>query len=215
MIPHERSALRRLIETRLRDTRPATDPGAALPAGLAAEAASGIRRYFPPRPVAAAVLLPIVDRPEGLSVLLTRRSLALKHHAGEISFPGGRIEPGDGGPLEAALRETQEEVGLPREHVTPAGYLDPHLVLSGFWVTPVVGFVRPGFTLELDRREVDATFEAPLLHVFDARNHQPRERRIGDVTVRMYDIRYGEHLIWGATAAMLLELYRLLANPQD
>ena len=110
----------------------------------------------------------------------------------------------------AALRETEEEIGLSRQHVTFAGYLDPHLVLSGFWVTPIVGFVQPGFALTLDRSEVDATFEVPLLHILDPTNHKARERTLGTTKVRVYDIPYGEHHIWGATAGMLIALYRLL-----
>ena len=156
------------------------------------------------------MLVPIVDREDGLTVLLTQRATHLKNHAGQISFPGGRIESADEGPLAAALRETEEEIGLSRQHVTFTGYLEPHLVLTGFWVTPVVGFVQPGFALELDRSEVDATFEVPLLHILDVANHKARERMLGETRVRVYDIPYGEHHIWGATAGMLVSLYKLL-----
>jgi 8-oxo-dGTP pyrophosphatase MutT (NUDIX family) len=208
-----RTALRRLIEDRLRDTRPPTDPGNALPAGFSAEVASAVRQYFPASPAAAAVLVPIVDHEQGLSVLLTQRATHLKNHAGQISFPGGRIEPTDDGPLAAALRETEEEIGLAREHVSFAGYLDPQLVLTGYWVTPVVAFVQPGFSLRLDEREVAATFEVPLAHILDESNHLSRERMLGTTAVRVYDIPYGEHHIWGATAGMLMGLYRLLAQP--
>jgi 8-oxo-dGTP pyrophosphatase MutT (NUDIX family) len=208
--PANRHELRRLIEERLKDSRPPTDSRSAVPAGFSAEVEAAVRQYFPAAPVAAAVLVPLVDREDGLTVLLTQRASHLKNHAGQISFPGGRIESGDAGPLGAALRETEEEIGLSREHVTFTGYLEPHLVLSGFWVTPVVGFVQPGFTLQLDRREVEATFEVPLLHILDAGNHQSRERMLGTTKVRVYDIPYGEHRIWGATAGMLLSLYKLL-----
>jgi len=156
------------------------------------------------------VLVPIVDREDGLTVLLTQRATHLKNHAGQISFPGGRIEGADEGPLAAALRETEEEIGLSRQHVTFTGYLEPHLVLTGYWVTPVVGFVQPGFALHLDHREVDSTFEVPLLHVLDVANHKARERMLGTTKVRVYDIPYGEHHIWGATAGMLMSLYKLL-----
>ena len=205
-----RHELRRLIEERLKDSRPPTDPHSAVPAGFSAEVAAAVRQYFPAAPAAAAVLVPLVDHEDGLTVLLTQRASHLKNHAGQISFPGGRIEDKDEGPLAAALRETEEEIGLSRENVTFAGYLEPHLVLSGFWVTPVVGFVHPGFELHLDRREVDATFEVPLLHILDAANHQARERMLGTTQVRVYDIPYGEHHIWGATAGMLISLYKLL-----
>jgi 8-oxo-dGTP pyrophosphatase MutT (NUDIX family) len=206
----EHAKLRRLIEERLKDTRPAASYDAALPIGVATPVDPVIRQFFPPSPVAAAVLVPIVDHLDGMTVLLTQRSAQLRHHPGQISFPGGRIEPQDAGPLAAALRETEEEIGLPREHVSFAGYLDPYLVLTGFWITPVVGFVRPGFVLKLDQREVDSTFEVPLSHILDPANHRSRERTIGDRTVQVYDIPYGDHHIWGATAGMLIALYQLL-----
>jgi len=206
----EHAALRRLIEERLKDSRPAASYEAALPVGVTSAVDPVIRQFFPPSPVAAAVLVPIVDHLDGLSVLMTQRSAQLRHHPGQISFPGGRIETSDAGPLEAALRETEEEIGLSREHVSFAGYLDPHLVLTGFWITPVVGFVRPGFALTLDAREVDSTFEVPLRHILDPANHRLRDRTIGTTTVQVYDIPYGEHHIWGATAGMLIALYRLL-----
>jgi 8-oxo-dGTP pyrophosphatase MutT (NUDIX family) len=205
-----RHELRRLIEERLKDSRPPADPRSAVPAGFSAEVDAAVRQYFPAAPVAAAVLVPIVDREEGLSVLLTQRASHLKNHAGQISFPGGRIEGSDEGPLAAALRETEEEIGLSREHVTFTGYLEPHLVLTGFWVTPVVGFVQPGFELQLDRSEVESTFEVPLLHILDPANHKGRERMLGATKVLVHDIPYGEHHIWGATAGMLMSLYRLL-----
>lgn len=208
----ERSALRRLIEERLKDSRPPVDPLDALPAGFSTQVAAAVREYFPATPAAAAVLIPIVDHEDGLSVLFTQRASHLKNHAGQISFPGGRVETHDAGPLAAALRETEEEIGLAREHVTFAGYLEPQLVLSGYWVTPVVGFVQPGFALSLDQREVESTFEAPLAHILDPANHCSRERTIGAATVQVYDIPYGPHHIWGATAGMLMNLYRLLSR---
>ena len=112
-----RHELRRLIEERLKDSRPPTDARSAVPAGFSAEVAAAVRQYFPAAPVAAAVLVPIVDRDSGLTVLLTQRASHLKNHAGQISFPGGRIEDKDEGPLAAALRETEEEIGLSRENV--------------------------------------------------------------------------------------------------
>jgi 8-oxo-dGTP pyrophosphatase MutT (NUDIX family) len=204
------NVLRRLIEERLKDTRPAVDARMAYPVGFGAEADEALRQYFPASPVAAAVLVPLVDHPSGLSVLLTQRATHLKHHPGQISFPGGRIEAQDAGPLEAALRETEEEIGLSREHVQFVGYLDPHMVVSGFWITPVVGFVRPGFELKLDEREVDDTFEVPLEHIFDTANHRLRERVLGTTTIKVHDIPYGERNIWGATAGILMALYRVL-----
>jgi 8-oxo-dGTP pyrophosphatase MutT (NUDIX family) len=202
--------LRRLIEERLRDSRPSTDPHTALPAGFSTEVADAIRDYFPASPAAAAVLVPIVDHKDGLTVLFTQRASHLKKHGGQISFPGGRIEPTDEGPLAAALRETEEEIGLSRRHVSFVGYLEPQLLLTGYWVTPVVAFVQPGFALTLDAREVEATFEAPLAHILDVANHRLCERVIGTTAVQVYDIPYGPYRIWGATAGMLMALYRLL-----
>lgn len=208
--PREGSALRRLIEQRLAPSRPPLDPSVAWPTGLSGSNAAELRQYFPASPTAAAVLVPIVDHPYGLTVLLTQRSSNLRTHAGQISFPGGRIESGDAGPLQAALRETEEEIGLPREHVDVVGYLDAHLVLSGYWITPVVGIVRPGFPLQLDAREVEAVFEVPLLYILDAANHRARERSIGTSSVQVWDIPFEGRNIWGATAGMLVALRRLL-----
>jgi 8-oxo-dGTP pyrophosphatase MutT (NUDIX family) len=206
----DRIALRRLIEERLKDSRAVTDASSALPAGFSALDIESIRAYFPATPAAAAVLVPIVDHEAGLTVLLTQRASHLKNHAGQVSFPGGRVEPTDLNPWEAALRETEEEIGLSREHITFVGYLEPQLVLSGYWVTPVVAFVQPGFQLRLDHREVEAAFEVPLLHIMDVANHRSRERILGEVSVQVYDIPYENHHIWGATAGMLMALCRLL-----
>jgi 8-oxo-dGTP pyrophosphatase MutT (NUDIX family) len=214
-VPSDRHALRALIEERLRDSRPPPGIDHALPGGVMAEINSAILKLFPAAPVAAAVLIPIIDHPQGLSVLLTQRAAHLKNHAGQIAFPGGRIESTDEGPRAAALRETEEEIGLSRQFVQVAGYLDPHLIISGFWVTPVVAFVQPGFSLTLDTREVDATFEVPLAHIFDEANHRARERRIGDASVQVYDIPFGEHHIWGATAGMLMALFRMLTQAKQ
>jgi len=202
--------LRRLIVQRLEHTLPHTDFESAARANALSAVNALVREYLPANPIAAAVLVPIIDRSEGLTVLLTQRASHLRHHAGQISFPGGRIEVDDEGPLQAALREAQEEIGMTRELVRPVGYLAPQLVVSGYWVTPVVSLVEPKFALQLDPREVDATFEVPLSHVLDPANHHPRERRIGDQIVQVHEIPFGPYRIWGATAAMLMELYRVL-----
>jgi 8-oxo-dGTP pyrophosphatase MutT (NUDIX family) len=207
---NDRIALRRLIEERLKDSHAAPDPTSAVPAGFTAKDIDAIRAYFPSSPIPAAVLVPIVEHDSGLTVLLTQRASTLKNHAGQISFPGGRIESSDLNPLEAALRETEEEIGIGREYITFAGYLEPQLVLSGYWVTPVVAFLRPGFELKLDRREVEFALEVPLLHILDPVNHRARTRELGAVTVQVCDIPYQDHNIWGATAGMLMSLYRLL-----
>ena len=212
-VDNHEGGLRRLIEERLKDTRPSPNARNALVGGLLSEVDPEIRAFFPAAPTAAAVLVPLVEHHDGLAVLLTERASTLKNHAGQISFPGGRIETTDAGPADAALREAEEEIGLSRDRVSIVGYLDPHLVLTGFWVTPVVGFVRPGFVLQLDTREVAGVFEVPLTHILDPTNHQARERRIGESSVQVHDIPYGDRNIWGATAGMLMALYRLLAQP--
>nr|MBO2488735.1 CoA pyrophosphatase [Gammaproteobacteria bacterium] len=201
--------LRTLILECLRGTTPCADLESA---ARTSPINALVRQHLSVTPVAAAVLVPIIDRDTELTVLLTHRASHLRHHAGQISFPGGRIEPRDAGAFDAALREAQEEIGLPREHVTLAGYLNPQLVVSGYWVTPVVGFVRPDFPLRLDETEVESTFEVPLAHALDPTNYRVRERHLGTTTVHVYDIRFGPHLIWGATAAMLVELYRVLSG---
>src|SRR6185436_26326 len=122
---------------------------------------------------------PLVEREDDLTVLLTQRATQLKNHAGQISFPGGRVEPDDEGPRGAALREAQEEIGLDPSFVDVVGYLPDHVIVSGYLVTPVVAFVQPGFELLLDAGEVESTFEVPVNFLFDPQNHRMRRRRIG------------------------------------
>lgn len=160
--------------------------------------------------VPAAVLVPLVERPEGLTVLLTRRTEHLHHHPGQVSFPGGRCEAADQGPVGAALRETAEEIGLAARFVTPAGFLDPYRTVTGFLVTPVVGFVRPGFHMELDEFEVAEVFEVPLTFVLDPRNHERRSRSFEGNKRHFWVLPYRHYYIWGATAAMLVNLYEKL-----
>jgi 8-oxo-dGTP pyrophosphatase MutT (NUDIX family) len=207
---HDVAALHAAIEDRLRGTSPGGDPLAALLLGSPVEQHERIRQAVPPNLTRAAVLVPIVDRPEGLTVLLTLRASHLKHHAGQISFPGGRIEPHDVSPWEAALRETEEEIGLPREFVQLVGYLPDHMVITGYHVTPAVAFIRPGFELRLDTTEVEDVFEVPLAFILDPVNHLPQDRHYQGITVITYEIPYQGRRIWGATAHMLMSLYRLL-----
>jgi 8-oxo-dGTP pyrophosphatase MutT (NUDIX family) len=203
-------SLRTHVEHRLRGTAPGGDPLDAWIAGLTPEQTAELRKQLPAQFQRAAVMVPLVERPEGLTVLLTQRASHLKNHPGQISFPGGRMEAGDAGPWEAAVRETWEEVGLAAEFVSLAGYLHDHAVLTGYLITPAVAFVQPGFTLRLDRTEVDDVFEVPLEFVLDPAHHVPRTRRFGGHDFLTHDIPYGERHIWGATAGMLLSLYRLL-----
>jgi 8-oxo-dGTP pyrophosphatase MutT (NUDIX family) len=204
------SDLRRLIADRLAGSLPGGDPAFSLTAGMTPEQTAVVRRNLPQSYNQAAVLIPLVDRRDGLTVLLTQRAPHLTNHAGQISFPGGRIEAMDDGPLAAALRESREEIGLDPAKVTLAGYLQDHLVITGFRVTPVVGFVSSDLDLTLDRTEVDEAFEVPLSFVLDRSNHRPRERTFAGVTFQTYDIPYANRNIWGATAAMLVSLVRLL-----
>jgi 8-oxo-dGTP pyrophosphatase MutT (NUDIX family) len=199
------------IRERLTGTAPVHDRDQWLLPGRTPEQSRAFLRHFPSEPMPAAVLVPLIERENELTVLLTQRATQLKNHAGQISFPGGRIEPGDDGPRAAALREAQEEIGLDPGFVTVAGYLPDHVIISGFRVTPVVAFVRPGFELLLDSEEVQSSFEVPVTHLFDPGNHQTRRRRIGagDTEVEVLDIPFGEHNIWGATAGMIFTLYRL------
>lgn len=202
-----------LLRTRLRERlgrAPAVEGEDAFLAGLPPELSASFSHLLPAAPIPAAVLIPIVDHSEQLTVLLTQRAADLKNHAGQISFPGGRIEQDDAGPLQAALRETEEEIGLERRFVEVVGYLPDHLIISGYRVTPVVGLVRPGFSLALDTTEVTETFEVPLSFVLDPANHKARRRKLGEGEIEVYDIPYGGRNIWGATAGMIITLYRLL-----
>ena len=178
--------------------------------GMDAERVRRMQKHFPANPVAAAVLVPLIDRPEGLTVLLTQRASQLAKHAAQISFPGGRLEESDADVASAALREAQEEIGLDPAHVSIFGYLPDHLVISGFRVTPVLSLVTPPFSLELNAAEVAEVIEVPVSHVFDTRNHKARLRRVGDEDMLLYDIPWQGHSIWGATAGMLLTLVRMV-----
>jgi len=158
----------------------------------------------------ASVLVPIVAREDELTLLLTRRTERLRHHSGQVAFPGGREEPGDPSPEATALRETREEIGLDARHVELIGRLDEYRTGTGFRITPVVGIVRPPFLLRADANEVDEIFEVPLSFIFDPANHEQKSRRIGERSVAFYEIGYSGHLIWGATAGMLVRFYRRL-----
>ena len=160
----------------------------------------------------AAVLVPIVHRPEGIRVLFTQRTPHLDDHAGQISFPGGRVEAEDAGREETALRETEEEIGLERGRVTLLGRLPDYAIPSGFRITPVVGWVEPPFTLKPDPFEVADIFEAPLEHFLDPANYQRREFRFRGRHRHYMAVPYEGRYIWGATAGMLYVMCRLLAG---
>ncbi len=169
-----------------------------------------LTRHLPKDPVPAAVLVPLVDRPQGLTVLLTQRASQMARHAAQIAFPGGRVDPTDADVAGAALREAREEIGLDPGRVQVFGYLPDHAVISGFRVTPVLGLVTPPFSLELNPAEVAGVFEVPLDHVLDSANHKARLRRVGDEDLLLYDIPWEGQSIWGATAGMLLTFVRML-----
>ncbi len=179
-------------------------------AGASPEAVARVRASLTTRRVPAAVLVPLVERSTGLTVLLTQRAATLKDHAGQISFPGGRIEPEDKDAWHAALREAHEEIGLVAEFVEFAGYLPDHIVITGFRVTPVVGFVNPDYQVRIAEAEVHDVFEVPLDFILDAANHKSRQRIVGGMTIEVHDIPYGGRNIWGATAGMLMTLRRML-----
>lgn len=158
----------------------------------------------------AAVLVPVIERPEGLTVLLTQRTAHLSDHAGQVSFPGGRCELTDATPVFTALRETKEEIGLDPTLVEVLGLLPEYRIVTGFSVTPVVGLVRPPFELHPDSSEVAEVFETPLAFLLDPANHQRHSMEIGGVMRHYYAMPYEGYFIWGATAGMLVSLYRLL-----
>src|SRR6266850_3456107 len=164
---------------------------------------------------AAAVLVPIVAHAAGLTVLFTQRTAHLKAHSGQVSFPGGRAEPGDASAEFTALRESQEEIGLRAERVEILARLPDYITRTGYQVTPVVGLLTPPLELVPDPREVQEVFEVPLAFLLDPRNHRRQTRELNGRTVGFYEMPYrteaGERYIWGATAGMVVNLYRQLA----
>ncbi len=158
----------------------------------------------------AAVLIPLLLQPNGLSVLLTQRTTHLRDHGGQISFPGGRMDPEDAGPNETALRESEEEIGLERERVEIIGQLPEYLTVSGYSVTPIIGLVKPQAEYVLDEFEVADIFEVPLSFLMDPANHQVRVWQSEQGSRRFYSMPYEGRFIWGATAGMLRNLYHLL-----
>ena len=161
----------------------------------------------------AAVLVPLVERPDGYTVLLTQRTAHLEHHAGQISFPGGRVEAEDPSPVHTALRETEEEIGLDRQHVDVLGFLPEYRTGTGFRVTPVVALVNPPFKLALDPFEVAEAFEVPLGFLLDPANHKRHSLHYRGALRHFYAMPYGDYFIWGATAGMIRSLSERLAFP--
>ncbi|TWB45256.1 CoA pyrophosphatase [Nitrospirillum pindoramense] len=161
----------------------------------------------------AAVLVPLVDRPDGMTVLLTQRTAHLAAHGGQISFPGGRVEPEDTDAVATALRETEEEVGLPPTQVEVVGRLDTYYTRTGFRVVPVVGLVQPPFFLQPDPSEVQEVFEVPLAFIRDPGSRQRQSREFKGALRHFWVFPYNERYIWGATAGMLVNLCDVLGVP--
>jgi 8-oxo-dGTP pyrophosphatase MutT (NUDIX family) len=172
-----------------------------------AEVRRAIAEIKPMRP--AAVLVPVVDRPEP-TVLLTLRTAHLSSHAGQIAFPGGRIDAEDESPLAAALREAEEEIGLDRRHVEPLGFSDIYLSGTGYRIAPTVARIEPGFRLTPNPAEVDEVFEVPLAFVMGPENHQLHSREWRGMMRTYYAMPFGDRYIWGVTAGILRNLYERL-----
>ena len=158
----------------------------------------------------AAVLIPLVDRSEGIHVLFTQRTVYLKDHTGQISFPGGGVEPQDRRRQDTALRETEEEIGLSRSSITVLGELPEFEMQSGFRIAPVVGWIRPPYSTRLDPLEVEDIFEVPFEHFLRPERYQRRRYVIDGVERKYLAIPYEGRYIWGATAGMLYMFYQLL-----
>lgn len=173
---------------------------------------AGLQPLKPLKP--AAVLVPLIER-EAMTVLFTRRTSHLAHHAGQISFPGGHIEPDDESPRDTALRETEEEIGIPREQITIIGHLDTYVTRTGFVVTPVVGVIAPPLVLNPDPQEVAEVFEVPLAFFMDAANHQYCSAEFDGQVRHFYAMPYRSYYIWGATAGMLKNFYDIVMAEQD
>ncbi|HWW20837.1 MAG TPA: CoA pyrophosphatase [Steroidobacteraceae bacterium] len=171
-----------------------------------------VREAWPENMRAAAVLVGIVDRPEAPTLLMTVRARHLRQHPGQISFPGGRLEPFDADIAAAALRETHEEIGIAVGFIQPLGFLTDHVVQTGFRITPVVAMIRPGFTLNPDSTEVADVFELPLSLALAIESYRAQQRMVRDFKVDVWELPFGEYHIWGATAGILMNLCEVVSR---
>lgn len=208
------SGLRDRILRALEGSRAPSDPAQASPPAVQGRVPAALRRQLAGPKTPAGVLIPMLARGATYHVLFTRRSPDLKHHPGQVSFPGGRLEPQDRDVTEAALREAEEEVGLPRGHVDIAGYLEPQLTITGYAVTPVIGLVHQGFEIRPDPSEVEEVFEVPLEFLLDRGNLLQSHREFEGFRLPIYEYRYASHRIWGATASMLVTLIRKIESAE-
>ena len=206
------AGLRALARVKLRPSLSNAELERAAPKGASDDAPGG----RPPdwaalaaRARPAAVLLPIVNRPQGLTVLLTLRASDLRAHSGQVAFPGGKIDPGET-PLDAALREAAEEIGLEERFVEPLGWLDPYFTGTGFRVAPLVALIEPSFALKINKLEVDEVFETPFVFLMDPANHRLDEREWQGRRRQFYAMPHEGRYIWGATAGILRNLYEKL-----
>lgn len=195
--------LRENLRERLQHTAAPENPIAAVRERAGGDLPPELRGFLPERILPAAVLIVLMDRAEGPGILLTERTAHLAQHAGQVSFPGGRVEAQDVSLLDCALRETEEETGIPRDAVTPLGYLDVYLTRTGFAVTPVVGLVDPGVALRPDPFEVAEIFELPLAVALDPGRYRLESREFHGRQVQFRVLEHDGHYVWGATAAML------------
>jgi 8-oxo-dGTP pyrophosphatase MutT (NUDIX family) len=186
-----------------------------LAAGLAGESPAvraRLRASWPAALKVAAVLVPIVDRPDSPALLMTLRASHLRRHAGQISFPGGQLEPGDADIAAAAVRETGEEIGVAASAIEPIGFLPDHVVQTGYRITPVVALLQPGLTLIPDGTEVAEVFELPLAIALAADRYRVARRSIRGVEIDSWELSFDQYTIWGATAGMLANLREIFAE---
>ena len=184
-------------------------------AGLAGESPAlraRLRASWPAALKIAAVLVPIVDRADSPALLMTLRASHLRRHAGQISFPGGQLEPGDADVAAAAMRETGEEIGVAASAIEPIGFLPDHVVQTGYRITPVVALLQPGLTLTPDGTEVAEVFELPLAIALAADRYRVTRRSIRGVDVDSWELSFDQYTIWGATAGMLANLREIFAE---